>query len=269
MATDFTPVGWGAMPAAHHAQRAFEGSYPDTVLAGSYPDTVLAGSYPDTMLAGSYPDTMLAGSYPDTVLAGSYPGTMLAGSYPDTMLAGTPALNVMPCQPCNNDKGAPSLMCIFINTFYRHYMAQLDDRDQLARRVSELARQEQKLLLRCTAIEQERSALTDKVGALTTAVAEGQEAQSKLRHRLQQMESDRDEAVRHNLNLQRKLTTLEEGHSALSSAHKEQAAALEASMSQAAQLVKENKQLHATAEKLQASMESRRLQGVRQGVQEL
>jgi chromosome segregation ATPase len=81
-------------------------------------------------------------------------------------------------------------------------MAQLDDRDQLARRVSELARQEQKLLLRCTAIEQERSALTDKLGALTTAVTEGQQAQSKLRYRLQQMESDRDEAVRHNLNLQ-------------------------------------------------------------------
>jgi hypothetical protein len=31
---------------------------------------------------------------------------------------------------------------------YRHYMAQLDDRDQLARRVAELKKQEEKLLLR-------------------------------------------------------------------------------------------------------------------------
>jgi hypothetical protein len=31
---------------------------------------------------------------------------------------------------------------------YRHYMAQLDDRDQLARRVAELKKQEEKLVLR-------------------------------------------------------------------------------------------------------------------------
>jgi hypothetical protein len=31
---------------------------------------------------------------------------------------------------------------------HRHYMAQLDDRDKLARRVAELQRQEEKLLLR-------------------------------------------------------------------------------------------------------------------------
>lgn len=62
--------------------------------------------------------------------------------------------------------------------------------------MSELARQEQKLLLRCTAIEQERSALTDKVDALTTAVAEGQEAQSKLRQQLSEAWAEKDAAVR-------------------------------------------------------------------------
>jgi uncharacterized protein YaaN involved in tellurite resistance len=73
--------------------------------------------------------------------------------------------------------------------------------DQLARRVSELAHQEQKLLLRCTAIEQERSALTDKLGALTTAVTEGQQAQSKLRQQLSEAWAEKEAAVQLSLEL--------------------------------------------------------------------
>eukprot|EP00775_Hariotina_reticulata_P006175 gene6175-6413_t len=82
--------------------------------------------------------------------------------------------------------------------------------DQLARRVSELAKQEQKLLLRCTAIEQERLALTDKLGALTTAVAEGQEAQSKLRQQLSEACAEKEAAVRQSLELQTQLALLQE-----------------------------------------------------------
>ena len=52
--------------------------------------------------------------------------------------------------------------------------------------------------------------------------------------------------------LQRKLTVLEESHTSLSSAHKEQAAALEANKAESAHLVKESKQLHVASEKLQA-----------------
>uniref|UniRef100_A0A383W6N0 Uncharacterized protein n=1 Tax=Tetradesmus obliquus TaxID=3088 RepID=A0A383W6N0_TETOB len=134
---------------------------------------------------------------------------------------------------------------------YKHYMAQLDDRDQLARRVAELKKQEEKLVLRCTAVEQDRAGLQEQLAQASAAAAEGDAARGRLKSELKQAIADRDEAVRLNLKLQGKLTALEDSHAALSANYKEAQAALEQSRGEAARLGKEAGQLAAAAERLE------------------
>ncbi|KAF6255665.1 hypothetical protein COO60DRAFT_1627449 [Scenedesmus sp. NREL 46B-D3] len=134
---------------------------------------------------------------------------------------------------------------------YRHYMAQLDDRDQLARRVAELKKQEERLVLRCTAVEQDRAALQDLLAQANAAAAEGDAARAKLKAELRHALADRDEAVRLNLKLQGKLTELEDGHAALQGSFRESQAALELARGEAGRLGKEAGQLAALVEKLE------------------
>ncbi|WIA21152.1 hypothetical protein OEZ85_005462 [Tetradesmus obliquus] len=135
---------------------------------------------------------------------------------------------------------------------YRHYMAQLDDRDQLARRVAELKKQEEKLVLRCTAVEQDRAGLQEQLAQAHAAAAEGDAARGRLKSELRQALADRDEAVRLNLKLQGKLTALEDSHAALSANYKDSQAALEKSRDEAAWLAKDAGQLAAAVERLEA-----------------
>ena len=81
-------------------------------------------------------------------------------------------------------------------------MAQLDDRDQLARRVADLQKQEEKLVLRCTALEQDRQSLSSQIATANSVLSDGAAARSKLQQQLAAANADREEAVRLNLNLQ-------------------------------------------------------------------
>lgn len=135
---------------------------------------------------------------------------------------------------------------------YRHYMSQLDDRDQLARRVAYLQKQEEKLVLRCTALEQDRQNLTAQLSDAGTALSDNSAARSKLQQQLSHAQAEREETVRLNLNLQRKLSVLEEQHAALSSVHKEKLQALDLTLAEAARLDKEVGKLMGSLEKLES-----------------
>jgi len=98
---------------------------------------------------------------------------------------------------------------------YQHYMTSLDDRDQLAARVTELKKAEEKLLGRCTHLEQERDKLHKKISDLTTSKTAAETTNKTLVTKVTQLEADRDEAMRYNLNWQKKYASLEEQHSDL------------------------------------------------------
>jgi hypothetical protein len=55
---------------------------------------------------------------------------------------------------------------------------------------------------RCTALEQDRQYLMQQLSDASTALSEGAAARSRLQQQLGQSSSDREEAVRLNLNLQ-------------------------------------------------------------------
>lgn len=61
---------------------------------------------------------------------------------------------------------------------------------------------EQRLLLRCTALEQERSGLADRLAASQAAVTQEAAAAGQLKQRLAELLAERDEVVRCNTTLQ-------------------------------------------------------------------
>lgn len=105
---------------------------------------------------------------------------------------------------------------------------------------------------RCTALEQERDGLKDKVSELSTAVADANLAKTELKQQLKFTATDRDEAVRHNLKLQSKLSFLEEDYAGLQQVNKEAVKELNETKAQVERLTKEAGQLAATVEKLES-----------------
>lgn len=105
---------------------------------------------------------------------------------------------------------------------------------------------------RCTAVEQERDHLREKLSELSTSVADANLAKTELKQQLKSLASDRDEAVRHNLKLQSKLSALEEDYAGLSQVNKEAVRELNESKTQLDKLTKEADQLAAVVEKLES-----------------
>lgn len=115
---------------------------------------------------------------------------------------------------------------------------------------------------RCTALEQERNDLKEKVSDLSQAVADSNLAKTELKQQLKSTSADRDEAVRHNLKLQSKLSSLEDDYSGLIQVNKEAMRELDESRAQVDKLNKEAGQLSALVEKLENRCASHSSQGV-------
>lgn len=104
---------------------------------------------------------------------------------------------------------------------------------------------------RCTALEQERDRLKEKVSELSATVADASDTKTQLKQQLKTSTADRDEAVRHNLKLQSKLSSLEEDYAGLQQVNQEAVRQLEESKAQVDRLTKEAGQLTALVEKLE------------------
>lgn len=74
---------------------------------------------------------------------------------------------------------------------------------------------------RCMGMEHERDGLHARIADLSAAREAAEQAKQSLSKAIAQAGADRDEAVRYNLNLQRKLTSLESKHSELEAAYQE------------------------------------------------